>query len=127
MNSEMVGSSRLGLRVARRSPESNLEREECIYLNKYEKSLDNRSAALVSREGRAPRAVRKYKSLFPHALQLISLLIRARGAQVSRAARGPKSAVRKPANKRCRTVHRGDATSRMLQKRLHLVARRCMA
>lgn len=33
MNSEMVGSSRLGLRVARRSPESNLEREECIYLN----------------------------------------------------------------------------------------------
>jgi len=54
---------------------------------KYEKSIDNRCAALVSREPRAPRARPNCKSCTIKSLPLMSLLIRARGAQVSRAAR----------------------------------------
>ena len=56
--------------------------------SKYEKSLDNRCAALVSREGRAPRAGWNCKPCRVNGLRLMSLLSRARGAQVSRAARG---------------------------------------
>ena len=61
-------------------------------VGKNEKSLDNRSAALVSREGRAPRAGLDRKPWMANGLRLVSLLIRARGAHVSRAARGPERA-----------------------------------
>ena len=54
----------------------------------YEKSFDNRCAALVSRDGRAPRAGQNRKTCRVNGLRLISLLSMARGAQVSRAARG---------------------------------------
>jgi len=57
-------------------------------VREYEKSLDNRCAALVSRKGRAPRAGRDRKACIVNGLQVMSLLIMARGAQVSRAARG---------------------------------------
>jgi len=56
--------------------------------SKFEKSFDNRCAALVSRERRAPRARRDRKSCIDNRLRLMSPLSRARGAQVSRAARG---------------------------------------
>ena len=56
-------------------------------VSKYEKSLDNRCAAPVSRERRAPRAGQNCKPFMTNGLRLMSLLIRARGAQVSRAAR----------------------------------------
>ena len=56
--------------------------------SKYEKSLDNRSAALVSRERRAPRATDECKSFEFNALESTHSTQAARGAQVSRAARG---------------------------------------
>jgi len=55
---------------------------------KNEKSFDNCSAALVSREHGAPPAGRDRKSGMVKGLQLKRLQIIARGAQVSRAARG---------------------------------------
>jgi hypothetical protein len=55
--------------------------------SKYEKSFDNRSAALVSRERRAPRATDECKSFEFNALEATSSMRTARGAQVSRAAR----------------------------------------
>jgi len=54
--------------------------------SKYENSLDNWSASLVSREPRAPRAGQDRKPCMVKELRLMSLLIRARGAHVSRAA-----------------------------------------
>ena len=63
-------------------------REQPIDESKYEKSLDNRCAALVSRERRAPRVGQDRKSRMVNGLRLMSLLSRARGAHVSRAARG---------------------------------------
>ena len=63
-------------------------REEHMSGNKYEKTLDNWSAALVSRESRAPRAEQDRKPCRAKELRMISLLIIARGAHVSRAARG---------------------------------------
>ena len=54
---------------------------------KYENSLDNRRAALVSREARAPRAAGQCKSCSIMALKWTDSGQRARGAQVSRAAR----------------------------------------
>jgi len=54
---------------------------------RYEKSLDNRCAALVSREPRAPRAGEDRKPFTVNELRLMSPLTVARGAQVSRAAR----------------------------------------
>jgi hypothetical protein len=68
---------------------------------KYEKSLDNRCAALVSREGSAPRAGHNRKPFIDNGLRLISLLIMARGAQVSRAARGSNARFSRPA---CRAL-----------------------
>ena len=56
---------------------------------KFEKSIDNRCAALVSREPRAPRARQNCKPCMVNTLRLMSPLTRARGAQVSRAAREP--------------------------------------
>jgi len=64
---------------------------------KYEKSLDNRCAALVSREDRAPRAGEDRKSFMANELRLMSLLSKARGAQVSRAARESNAHVSRPA------------------------------
>ena len=61
--------------------------EEPMDARKYENSLDNRCAALVSRECRAPRAGLDRKPCTGNRLQLMSPLIMARGAQVSRAAR----------------------------------------
>ena len=55
--------------------------------SKYENSLDNWSAALVSREPRAPRAGQDRKPCMVKKLRLMSLLTRARDAHVSRAAR----------------------------------------
>ena len=55
-------------------------REEPMDASKYEKSFDNRCAALVSREGRAPRAGRNCKPCTVNGLRLMSLLSRARGA-----------------------------------------------
>ena len=63
-------------------------REQPTDASKYEKSFDNCCAALVSREGRAPRAGQDCKPLRVNGLRLMSLLIMARGAHVSRAARG---------------------------------------
>jgi len=78
--------------ILRRSPALSLprgprRREQPMDADKCEKSLDNRCAALVSREGRAPRAKQDRKRCTVNRLCLVSLLIRARGAQVSRAAR----------------------------------------
>jgi len=56
--------------------------------SKNENSFDNRRAALVSRKGRAPRARAGRKSLIFNALGLTRARRTARGAQVSRAARG---------------------------------------
>jgi len=56
-------------------------------VDKCEKSIDNRCAALVSRERRAPRARQNRKPCMANGLRLMGLLSRARGAQVSRAAR----------------------------------------
>jgi len=56
---------------------------------KYEKSFDNRCAALVSREGSASREGQNCKPCMDNRLRLISPLRMARGAQVSRAAREP--------------------------------------
>ena len=58
-----------------------------IDYNKYEKSLDNCRAALVSRGPRAPRATDKRKSFVGKVLGSIGPPHAARGAQVSRAAR----------------------------------------
>ncbi len=68
---------------------------------KYEKSFDNRCAALVSRERRAPRAGQDRKRCMANDLLLFSLLIMARGAQVSRAAREPFARFSRPA---CRAL-----------------------
>jgi len=65
--------------------------------HEYEKSLDNRRAALVSRERCAPRARRDYNRCEVNRLRLISLLIMGRGAQVSRAAREPNAPISRPA------------------------------
>jgi len=65
------------------------KREERMDVNKYEKSLDKCCAALVSRWPRAPRADHERKPFMGKDLRLMSHLIRARGAQVSRAARLP--------------------------------------
>jgi hypothetical protein len=78
-------------------------REEPMDARKYEKLLDNRSAALVSREGRAPRAGQDRKPWMVKELRLISLLIMSRGAQVSRAARRSERAAQAHAAKRHRT------------------------
>jgi len=79
------------LRAARPNPLTSCaalsEREDAMDPSKYEKSVDNRCAALVSREPRAPRARQNRKSCTINRLPLISFLTRARGAQVSRAAR----------------------------------------
>jgi hypothetical protein len=56
--------------------------------HEYEKTFDNRRAALVSREGRAPRAGAGYKSCINMELESMDARQNARGAQVSRAARG---------------------------------------
>jgi len=56
-------------------------------MHKNEKSFDNRCAARVSREPRAPRAGQDRKPYMDNGLRLVSPLIRARGAHVSRAAR----------------------------------------
>ncbi len=61
--------------------------EESMNAIKNEKSFDNRCAAPVSRKPRAPRAGEVRKSSSGNGLRLVSLLIMARGAQVSRAAR----------------------------------------
>ena len=66
---------------------SDRRREELMDKSEYEKPFDNRCAALVSREPRAPRAGHHRKPLMGNALRLMSLLSMARGAQVSRAAR----------------------------------------
>jgi len=58
--------------------------------SKNEKSFDNRCAALVSRKGRAPRARAGRKSFAFNALGPTGARQTARGAQVSRAARGSK-------------------------------------
>lgn len=63
------------------------EREQQMDADKYEKSLDNHSAAPVSREPRAPRAGLDRKPCIGNGLRLVSLLRKGRGAQVSRAAR----------------------------------------
>jgi len=55
---------------------------------KNEKSFDNRCAALVSRERRAPRAANERKSFVLRTLGPTSRPRTARGAHVSRAARG---------------------------------------
>ena len=54
---------------------------------KNEKTFDNWSAALVSREARAPRAGQDRKPCMVNELRLISLLIMARRAGVARRAR----------------------------------------
>ena len=54
--------------------------EELMDASKYEKSFDNRCAAMVSREGRAPRAGHNRKYCIVSGLRLISLLIMARGS-----------------------------------------------
>jgi len=69
--------------------------------SKNEKSFDNRCAALVSRKGRAPRARQDYKPCMGNELRLMSLLTRARGAHVSRAARRSKFRLSRPA---CRAL-----------------------
>jgi len=69
-------------------------RKQRIDVNKYEKSFDNHCAALVSRKRRAPRAGQDRKPWLANELRLMSLLIMARGAQVSRAARGLARVVR---------------------------------
>ena len=71
--------------------------------SKYEKSLDNRSAALVSREGRAPRAGQDCKPCMVNGLQLVSRLSNARGAHVSRTAREDERAAQAHAAKWHRT------------------------
>jgi len=81
------------------------KREESMNAGKYEKSFDNRCAALVSREGSAPRAGQNCKPCMHNRLRLISHLRMARGAQVSRAARGPDV----PFSRR---VHRALSTHR---------------
>ena len=70
---------------------------KCDGRQKNEKSLDNRCAALVSREPRAPRAGQDGKPCMANGLRLMSLLSRARGAQVSRAARGSYAPFSRPA------------------------------
>jgi|GEM_PF-5022506 len=65
--------------------------------NEYEKSLDNRRAAMVSRERCAPRARQDCNPCELNELRLISLLIMGRGAQVSRAAREPNAPISRPA------------------------------
>jgi len=55
--------------------------------SKNEKTFDNRCAALVSREPRAPRAGDERKSFAFKTLESTSRPERARGAHVSRAAR----------------------------------------
>jgi len=57
-------------------------------MHKNEKSFDNCSAARVSREPRAPRAGQDRKPCMVNGLRLVSRLTIARGAHVSRAARG---------------------------------------
>ena len=57
-------------------------------VSEYEKSFDNRCAALVSREPRSPRAADERKSFGIKELESIARTQSARGAQVSRAARG---------------------------------------
>ena len=81
-----LGKSSRGLWVLPKSPG---KQQQAMDANKYEKSFDNRSAALVSRERRAPRAQAERKSLEFHALESTNIAQTARGAQVSRAARGP--------------------------------------
>jgi hypothetical protein len=54
----------------------------------YEKPFDNRRAARVSRDGRAPRAAAGRKSCASKELESMDARQNARGAQVSRAARG---------------------------------------
>ena len=91
---EGPGSQSTPFRAARPNPltpcaaPSEREAEKSMGRGKYEKSFDNCCAALVSRERRAPRAERHRKSCMVNELRLMSPLTTARGAQVSRAARG---------------------------------------
>jgi len=82
---------------------------------KNEKSLDNRCAARVSRERRAPRAGRDCKCRIGNGLQLVSAIITARGAQVSRAARDPNVPFSRPACRALLSLHgvAGATPSRM--------------
>ena len=91
MNSKSMRFSFKPLTVTRGS--FRTKREERMDINKDEKSLDNRCAALVSRGPRAPRAEQNCKPFMGKELRLMSLLSMARGAQVSRAARPALSAV----------------------------------
>jgi len=65
--------------------------------SEYEKSLDNRRAALVSRERRAPRAGHERKSFVLRTLESTNCMQTARGAHVSRAARGSNAPFSRPA------------------------------
>jgi len=62
--------------------------------NKYEKSFDNRCAALVSRERCAPRGERDRKPGMVNGLQLASLLTGARRASVARGSKPQRKHVR---------------------------------
>ena len=75
--------------------------EERMKVYEFEKSLDNRCAALVSRERRAPRAVDERKSFVYQRLGSTHSTQTARGAQVSRAARDPNALFSRPA---CRAL-----------------------
>jgi len=90
----------LGVRNWRLETSSIQLRMDCPR-TKNEKSFDNRCAALVSREGRAPRAGQDRKPCGVKGLRMMSPLIRARGAQVSRAARSSKFPLSRPA---CRAL-----------------------
>ena len=84
----LLFAKRLPIGLLRAPLLQSRRREEPMDASKYEKSFDNRCAALVSREGSAPRAAQNCKPCMHNRLRLISPLRRARGAQVSRAARG---------------------------------------
>ncbi len=73
------------IRLLRARLLQNRSRKESMDESTYEKSLDKRCAALVSREPRAPRAGQNCKSHKVNGLRLMSLLTRARAAQMSRA------------------------------------------
>jgi len=83
---------------------SERNREEPMDADKYENSFDNRCAALVSRAGGAPRAGQNRKPCMVNGLRLMSLLIRARGAQVSRAARESDARFSRPVHRALPTV-----------------------
>ena|GEM_PF-2126592 len=80
--------------------------------SKYENSLDNRCAAMVSREPRASRARQNCKPCMANGLRLVSRLIRARGAHVSRAARGHLMHFLRPVSRPARRALSSFAASR---------------